>query len=113
MMSTIFTILASAISVMICAYFLKGVDVKSFGGAVVTAILIAIVNGTLGNVLNFFFAPVNWITFGLASAIISALMIQVVSWLYSGFAVKNFWWALIFGIVLGIVNGLIMNILPI
>lgn len=101
----IINLLVMAISIMGGAYLLKGVEVKSFGGAVATAFLLGIANATIGSFLNFILTPVNFLTLGLVSWIVSALMIILVSRIYDGFKVKSFGWAMVFGLALGLING--------
>ncbi|MCI4668837.1 MAG: phage holin family protein [Bacteroidia bacterium] len=107
MWQLIINTLVMAVSIMLGAYLLKGVEVKSFGGAVGAAFLLGIANATLGNLLNFILSPFNAITLGLISWLVSALMIVIVSKMFSGFKVKNFGWAMVFGLALGIINGLL------
>lgn len=107
MWNLIINVLIMAISIMAGAYLLKGIEVKSFGGAVATAFLLGIANATLGSLLNFILMPVNFFTLGLASWVVSALMILLVSRIYDGFKVKSFGWAMVFGLVLGLINGVL------
>ncbi len=111
-MDFIINLLIMAVSVMAGAYLLDGVEVKSFGGAVVTALLLGIANATIGAFLNLILTPVNFLTLGLVSWIVSALMFMLVSYFYKGFQVKGFLWAMILGLVVGLVNGLLSFVLP-
>ena len=107
-MELIIKILVNSVAVMGAAYLLSGVKVKSFGAAVATAVVLALVNATLGTLLQIIAAPITLITLGIFSLVIYTLMIQLTSYLYKDFQVKNFWWALGFGILMSIINGALM-----
>ncbi|MEL6631417.1 MAG: phage holin family protein [Bacteroidota bacterium] len=109
-MELILKILINAVAVMGAAYLLSGVKVKSFGAALATAVVLAIVNATVGSLLQFFAIPITIITLGLFSLVIYTFMIQLTSWIYKDFQVKNFWWALVFGILMSVINGVLMKI---
>ncbi len=96
--------LLSALAVMITAYLLPGVKVENFFVALVAAVVIGIVNTVLRPMLLILTLPVTILTLGLFALVINALLILLVSSIVPGFSVANFWWALLFSIVLTIVN---------
>ncbi len=103
----IYTILINSIAVYVTAKVLEGVDVKDFVTAIVAAIVLALVNTFIKPVLVFLTLPVTIITLGLFVLVINALMIMLVDSLLEDFKVRNFGWALLFGIVLSVVNALL------
>jgi len=109
--SFLFKLLVNAVAVFVTAYLLKGVSVKNFFTAIITALLIGVVNAVLKPIFIFLTIPVTIITLGLFLLVIDALMILLVDKALSGFKVKNFWWALIFSVVLSIVNSLLVWLL--
>lgn len=110
-MDIIIKILISAVAVFVTAYVLKGVTVKSFGNAILVAIVLGIINAIVRPVFVFLTIPVTILTLGLFLLVINALLIMLVDAILSGFKVKNFWWALLFSIILSIVNGILTWIL--
>lgn len=84
-MRIILGILISAIAIVLAAYIVPGVQVDSFWTAVIVAIVLAVVNGVLGSLLRLLTLPVNILTLGLASFIITVLMIMLVSSMVDGF----------------------------
>lgn len=107
----VFKLIINALAVFITAYLLKGVSVKNFFTAIITALLIGLVNAFIKPVFIFLTIPVTILTLGLFLLFVDAFMIMVIDKMYSGFKVKNFGWAFIFSIVLAIINSLIVWII--
>ncbi|MBP6910730.1 phage holin family protein [Patescibacteria group bacterium] len=103
-MRIILGILVSAIAIVIAAYIVPGVQIDSFWTAVIVAIVLAVVNGLLGSLLRLLTLPVNILTLGLVSFIITVLMIMLVSSLVDGFDTGGFLATAVFAIVLALVN---------
>ncbi len=96
-----------AAAVLIAAYFIPGVKVSSFFSALWVALFLGIVNLLLRPILILITLPINIVTLGLFTFVINAALILLASYVISGFEVGGFWWALLYGIVLSIVNYLL------
>lgn len=96
--------LINAVAILITAYLLEGIYMSGVGMAIVVAIVLGIINILLKPILVILTLPVTVLTLGLFLLVINALMIMLTAWLVPGFAVDNFWWALLFSIVLAIIN---------
>ncbi|MCB9014393.1 MAG: phage holin family protein [Lentimicrobiaceae bacterium] len=94
----------STCSVIITSYILPGVELESFFSAFSTALLIAFLNTIVKPLLIIFTIPVTLLTFGFFLLVINATIIMMASNLLNGFYVENFWYALIFSIILSAVN---------
>ena len=103
-MDLIIILLFNALAVWIGARILEGVKVEDFTRAIIVAVVIAVLNATLGKVLNFFFAPINWITLYLFSWVIDGLVILVAAHFLKGLTVKNIWWAILLAFLVGVSN---------
>lgn len=103
----ILKLLVNAVAVFLAAYLLRGVEIKNFWSAILTAIVLAIVNTVIRPLMIILTIPVTIITFGLFILVINALMLMLVDAILPGLKIKNFWWALIFGIVLSVINALL------
>lgn len=101
----------SALSLMIVAHIVPGFTVQSFGSALLAALVIGLVNATLGIVLKILTFPLTLLTFGLFLLVINALMIQLSSSLLDGFHVSGFFPAFLGAIVLAIVSSLLRSLL--
>jgi putative membrane protein len=97
-------ILITGLAVFIAAYILPGVHVEGLGSAVIVGILLAIVNVTIGLILRILTFPLNILTLGLVSFIISVLMVMLVDSLMEGFQVNGFLWAAVFAILLSVIK---------
>lgn len=84
------------------AYILPGVTVGGFWVAFITALVLGIVNVVIRPILLFLTLPINILTLGIFTFVINALLILLVSAIVPGFSVANFWWALLFSIVITI-----------
>lgn len=107
MIGWIIDLLITALVILGVAYILPGVHLKSFKTAIWVAILIAIVDATVGGILRFLAWPFNWLTFGLLYFVIYVVAIMLVDKLVSKFKIDSFWWAVAFAIVLSIVGNVI------
>ena len=103
-MSNIIGIVLSAVAFVVGAKLMNSVEVKDFKSAILVAIVMALLNGTIGAVVNFFGTPINWLTLGLFSFIVSAILILIASKMLGGFHVRNFWSALGLAFIVSLVN---------
>ena len=94
-----------AVAVMVSAYVIPGVTVDGFSVAVVVAIILSLVNLVIKPVVTLLTLPINILTLGLFNLVINAVMILLVSSIVPGFLVLNLWTAVLFGIVLSLVDG--------
>jgi len=88
------------LAVLGTAYILPGVTVGGFWAALITALVLGVVNAVIKPILLFLTLPINILTLGFFTFVINALLILLVSAIVPGFSVVNFWWALLFSIVI-------------
>ena len=104
--------LISAVSLLIVAHVIKGFNVANFQSALIAAIIIGLVNSTLGLVLKFLTFPWIILTLGLASLAINALMLMLSAHFVDGFSVDGFLPAFIGSILLSFSNFILRMIVP-
>ena len=109
-MDLLIRLTVNTLAVWASAYILRGVHVQSVGTALVVAIVLGLVNALLRPILIFLTFPITLITMGLFVFVINALMILLVDKLVPGFQVDGFWWALIYSLVLALVNAFLINL---
>jgi putative membrane protein len=102
--SWIIHILINAVVLMAAAYILSGVTISDFTRAIILAVILAILNSTLGAVLDFVSTPLRWLTLGLFSLVVDAVVLKIADYFMKGFSIKSFGWALILALVLAIFN---------
>jgi putative membrane protein len=81
----------TALCVLLVAKLVPGFAVRGFGTALIAALVIGLVNGTLGLFLKIVTLPLTIVTFGLFLLVINALMLKFASWFVPGFEVHGFW----------------------
>ncbi len=101
----------STIAVIITAYLLPGVVVSSIFAALLVAIILGLLNTFIRPLLILLSLPINILTLGLFTFVINAIIILLASGITPGFHVANFWWALLFSIVLSIANAVLDRII--
>lgn len=98
-------VIVMMLGVFAAAYFLKGdVQTGSITNVFILAIVIVILNKTLGSVLDWFASPINFISLGFFSFIIDAFIIQLAERFLSKFRVKSFWTAILMAIIIAVVT---------
>jgi putative membrane protein len=103
-MPILINLLLSALAVGITAYLIPGVTVDGYLTAIIVAVVLALVNSTIGPFLKVLTLPLNILTLGAVSIVINVLMVLLVARLVPGFTITGFWIALIFAVVLALVN---------
>lgn len=109
-MKVIAEILLMGLAMLIGAYVVPGVQVDGFMSAIIAAVLIALANATIGLILRIFTFPLNLLTLGLVSFIISVLMILLVDHWMSSFNTSGFLSAAILAIVVAVVKMLLDSV---
>ena len=89
------------------AHVLNGVHVTDFWTALVFAVVLALLNMFIKPLLILFTLPVTFVTLGLFLFVINALVVLLASKFVDGFSIDNFWWALLFSIILSIITSAI------
>jgi putative membrane protein len=103
-MSFLLQWLVSGLAIIITAYLLPGVKVTGFFAALVTALILGLINAFIWPLLILLTLPLNILTLGLFTLVINALLILLAAAIVPGFSVQGFWWALLFGLVLAVIS---------
>jgi putative membrane protein len=96
--------LLSALALVIAAYLLPSVDIDDFGTAMIAALVIGILNATLGLLLRLVVFPLTWLLPGLVYLVVDAIMIYLASRILKGFRVRSFASAFLCALVVALVN---------
>jgi len=96
--------LVNAVSLLIVAHFVSGFAVHGFIYALIAALVIGLVNSTIGWILKVLTFPLTIVTLGLFLIVINAAMLKMAAAITPGFEVRT-WAAALWGaIVLTIVS---------
>jgi len=104
MISAIISLFVNAVGIFVIAYLLKGIKIKSFATALGVTILLAVINTFVRPILVFLTFPITLFTFGLFIWVINALMLMLADALVDGMKIDHFGWALLFSLLLSILN---------
>jgi putative membrane protein len=97
--------LLSAISLLVVSKVVPGFHVQGFKAALIAALVIGLVNATLGLFLKLITLPLTLLTLGIFWWVINALMLMFASTLLApDFMVRGFWPAFWGAIVLSLLN---------
>jgi putative membrane protein len=89
------------------AHVLKGVHVDDFWTALIFAVVLAVLNVFAKPLLVLLTLPVTILTLGLFLFVINALVVLLASRLVEGFRIANFWWGLLFSLLLSLIMSVI------
>jgi putative membrane protein len=81
------------------------------GTALIAAVVIGLVNGTLGTPLKLLTFPLSVLTFGIFWLVINALMLKLAAAFVPGFEVRGFWPAFWGGVILSLLNLIVRHLL--
>lgn len=102
-MRILLRILLTALAVMLAANVVPGIAVSGFWTAVLVAIVLGLLNVTLGNLLKLLTFPLTIVTLGLFLLVINALMFWAASFV-KGFHVAGFWPAFFGSLIVTLVS---------
>ena len=111
MLKLLFNWLLSALSLMIVARVIPGFTVTSVKTAFVAALVIGLVNATIGLFLKIVTFPLTLVTLGVFWFVINALMLKFASLLVPGFYVQGFAAAFWGAIILSLLNIAVRQVL--
>ena len=107
-MNFVLTLLINAGILLGMTYILPTVTIKNSKTAILVALVIGLLNATLGWIIFF---PLNIVTFGLLSFLIhlfvTAAMIKLADILFSDFQIKGFAPAIIIAVVMAVAGSLL------
>jgi putative membrane protein len=99
--------LLSAVALLVVSNLVPGFYVKGLGPALEAALVIVLLNATLGFILKIVTFPLSILTLGLFLLVINGLMILLASSIVRGFHVNGFWPAFWGALVLALLGMLI------
>ena len=107
MLQFLLTWLATAVSLIITAFFVPGFAIVSFSSAILGAAMLGLVNAIIKPILILFTLPLTILTLGLFLLVVNAIALSLVSYLTPGLLVSGFFPALFGSIVLTVVSGFV------
>ena len=106
-MGLIIRLLINTLAIYIGSLVVPGVQLGGLKSALVVAIVLGIINAVVKPVLLLLTLPINFLTLGLFTFIVNALMILLTSYIVEGFDVASLLPALLFSILISIVSSVL------
>ncbi|WP_179404138.1 phage holin family protein [Burkholderia guangdongensis] len=106
-MTLILTWIINALALLIITYLVPSIHIKSFGTALIVAVVLGLINTVIRPVLILFTLPVTIVTLGLFILVVNALCFWLAASLLKGFEVSGFWSAFFGSILYSIVSWLL------
>jgi putative membrane protein len=89
MWATFLTAIATALSLLIVDLVVPGVNIANFPAAMIAALVIGLINGSVKPVLSTLSLPLNFLTLGAFSLIVNGFCFWLAAVLVPGFAVRG------------------------
>lgn len=103
--------IVSAVSLMVAAALIPGFVIQNFATALVAALVIGLINATLGFLLKILTFPLTILTFGLFLLVINAFMLGFAALFVPGFIITGFFPAFFGALVLALVNSVLRAVI--
>lgn len=100
-------LIVMTLAAILSAYILPGVQIDSVAAAIITAVVIALLNTFIRPILIVITLPFTILSMGLFLLIINALIVMLASGLVNHFHVNGFGSALLFSLLLTAINYLL------
>ncbi|CAG9175679.1 phage holin family protein [Cupriavidus respiraculi] len=101
----------NAVSLFVLPYIVSSIQIRSFGAAMIAALVLGLVNTLIRPILVILTLPVTLLTLGLFIFVINALLFLFVGNLLAGFTVDGFWAALLGSILYSVISWLLSSLL--
>lgn len=108
-MNLILRLIVSTIAVLVADLLLPGVEAKDLVTGLLVAIVLGLLNTFLKPLLLLLTLPVTVLTLGLFILVINAGLVLLAARIVDSFQVDGFWWALLFSIIMSIVQSVLQG----
>ncbi|MFN6464560.1 MAG: phage holin family protein [Nostoc sp. DedVER02] len=109
MLTPLLTALATALSLLIVDLVVPGVNIANFPAAIIAALVIGLINGSVKPVLSTLSLPLNFLSFGAFSLVVNGLCFWLAAVLVPGFGVRGIIGFLLGPVILTFANTFINN----
>jgi len=110
-MRLLIRILITSGLVLLISHFMKSVSVADFTTALIVAVVLGLLNIFIKPILVILTLPFTIVTLGLFLLVINAIIILLCDNIVGGFSVDSFWTALLFSLILSILQSIMYKIL--
>ena len=108
----IIQLLISAFAFYITAYLIPGFVISGWQALVVISIVWGVLTLIIRPILILLTLPINFLTLGLFTFVINALLLMLMTKIVPGFSISGFGTAFLAAIVLSLVNMFLLKLVP-
>lgn len=105
--STVLQLLSTSVTLLVADYLMDSIRFEQPWVAIITAIVLALLNAFLKPLLVLLTIPATVVTLGLFLLVINAAILMIADQLVDGFVIDSFWSAVLLSIFISLVNGLL------
>lgn len=109
MLSPVLTAIATALSLLIVDLVVPGVNIANFPAAIIAALVIGLINGTVKPVLSTLSLPLNLLSFGAFSLVVNGICFAIAAALVPGFSAHGIIAFILGPVILSFANTFINN----
>ena len=103
-MTMILRWIAYSLAIMLIAWIIPGISVSSFLAALLVIVIMGLINIFVRPILTFITLPINFLTLGLFTFVLNALLFMLAGYIAPGFSVNGFWSALLGSLLLSVLS---------
>lgn len=102
--SLLLRLLLNSVAILALGQLLSGVTIDSYLTALIVAAILAFLNSFVKPILVILTLPITIFTLGIFLLFVNAFIILLTVKLVDGFYVENIWWAILFSVLLAILQ---------
>ncbi|WP_181306405.1 phage holin family protein [Rufibacter sp. XAAS-G3-1] len=106
-MGFILRIIITGIVVLVLAKFFPSITIDGISGAILLALVLAILNAFVKPILVFLTIPITFLTLGLFLLVINVIILYMADYLLDGFNISDVITGILFSLVLSVVTAII------
>jgi putative membrane protein len=103
--------IVSGLMLLVTSKIVPGFRIKNFSSALIAAAVIGLLNYLVRPLLDFVSLPLNYLTFGLFTFVVTAIVLKMAAALLRNFEITSWLAAILGAIVLALVNALLFYLL--
>ena len=102
--------LVAALALWLVAQIIPGIQLRDFKTALVATLVLTVVDVTIGTVLRIIAFPITFLTFGVFTFVLRAVILKLTSLFTPGFRIDGFLNALVGSLVLTVLDMLLRRV---
>ncbi len=106
-MTMIINILLLSVAIFLVATLMPTIKIKSYGTAIVVALVYSVINFLVGWLLTFIALPLIFITFGLFKLVINAVLLWMTDQLVDDFKIKGIGSTLVAAVLITVIDSIL------